>query len=404
MLLQVQEDKEILMAEETDAEAETGALVDINGNIYTIGHNGEGEIGVGNTANYIILVHLGENSIKVDKNIINLVKGNSEQIKKTKITLGFNLLQDKINQGNSTYKSLDETVATVDENGKVTAVGIGTTYVTIHNTENDLYASVKVNVNYDDKNNVTTAKVAAGNNHFIALKSNGTAYTWGYNGYGQLGTGDTANRTTMTPVKINGEIATDIIDVAASSSHTLVLRKDGTVWSAGDNGYGVLGNSTNTNYDSSSGNTTTFNQVINSNDSTGYLQNVIAIATSSGNSYALTSDGEVYGWGYNYRGQLGNGTTSDAGYGITKVQGISEVMQIATGEQYLEMLKADGTVWSVGYNGYGQLGTNDTGKRVTATQMLNADGTALTGVKEISTSNQHNNNIKRRWNSMGSRI
>ena len=140
-------------------------------------------------------------SIKVDKNIINLVKGNSEQIKKTKITLGFNLLQDKINQGSDTYKSLDETVATVDENGKVKAVGIGTTYITIHNTENDLYASVKVNVNYDDNNNVTTAKVAAGNNHFIALKSNGTAYTWGYNGYGQLGTGDGANRLTMTQQK-----------------------------------------------------------------------------------------------------------------------------------------------------------------------------------------------------------
>ena len=192
----------------------------------------------------------------------------------------------------------------------------------------------------------------------------------------------------MTPVKINGEVATDIIDVSASRYHTLVLRKDGTVWSAGDNGYGVLGNSTNTNYDSSSGNTTTFNQVINSNDSTGYLQNIIAIATSNVNSYALTSDGEVYGWGYNYRGQLGNGTTSDAGYGITKVQGISEVMQIATGEQYLEMLKADGTVWGVGLNDYGELGTNDTGTRVTATQMLNADGTALTGVKEISASNQ----------------
>ena len=215
----------------------------------------------------------------VDKNIINLVKGNSEQIG-YKLSLGFNLLKDTKEAVNSTYKSLDETVATVDENGKVTAVGIGTTYVTIHNTENDLYASVKVNVNYDADNNVTTAKVAAGNNHFIALKSNGTAYTWGYNGYGQLGTGDGTNRLTMTPVKINGEVATDIIDVAAAANHTLVLRKDGTVWSAGDNWYGVLGNSTNTNDYGDSGNTTTFNQVLNSNDPTGYLQNVIAIATS----------------------------------------------------------------------------------------------------------------------------
>ena len=149
------------------------------------------------------------------------------------------------------------------------------------------------------------------------------------------------------------------------------------MWSAGDNWYGVLGNSTNTNDYGDSGNTTTFNQVLNSNDPTGYLQNVIAIATSSGNSYALTSDGEVYGWGINRQGQLGIGGTTGGynGLGVNKVQGISEVMQISTGYLYLEMLKADGTVWGVGLNDYGELGTNDTGTRVTATQMLNADGT-----------------------------
>ena len=386
----VQADKKILTAEETNSENETGIIVDTKGYIYAVGYNAEGEIGVGYTRNLSKLIRVTETKMLVKKNIINIVKGSSANIGSLTFTIKYNLLTDTINGKNFEYKSLDNTIATVDGNGTVTAVGIGTTYITIHNTENNLYASVKINVNYDKDNNVTEAKVEAGNNHFIALKSNGTAYTWGYNGYGQLGTGDGANRLTMTPVKINGEVATDIIDVAAATNHTLVLRKDGTVWSAGDDYYGVLGNSTDTNDNGGSGNTTTFNQVLNSNDPTGYLQNVIAIATSDSNSYALTSDGEVYGWGRNRQGQLGIGGTTGGynGLGVNKVQGIEEVMQISTGYLYLEMLKADGTVWGVGLNDYGELGTNDTGYRTTATQMLNADGTALTGVKEISASNQ----------------
>ena len=223
-------------------------------------------------------------------------------------------------------------------------------------------------------------KVAAGNNHFIALKSDGTAYTWGLNNCGQLGTGDTTNRLTMTPVKINGEVATDIIDVAASTNHTVLLRKDGTVWAAGDNSYVLLGTK-------ESGDKKEFTQVADSNDTTEYLQNIIAIATSEYNSYALTSNGEVYAWGENWRGQIGDGTIVNTSYKPSKVQGISNVIQITSGESGLEMLKSDGTVWGIGYNGYGQLGTGNTTNQTKLTQVLTAENTPITNAKHINTSN-----------------
>ena len=63
--------------------------------------------------------------------------------------------------------------------------GIGTTYVRIADETNKIYGSIKVNVNEIDGK--TYPKVAAGQNHFIALKSDGTAYAWGQNANGNLG-------------------------------------------------------------------------------------------------------------------------------------------------------------------------------------------------------------------------
>lgn len=82
-----------------------------------------------------------------------------------------------------------------------------------------------------------------------SIKGNGTVWTWGYNGNGQLGLGDTNARTEPTQAKQKNlrrwnkeeELITDAIDIAASYNHTIILRADGTVWSTGYNQYGELG-------------------------------------------------------------------------------------------------------------------------------------------------------------------
>jgi len=75
-----------------------------------------------------------------------------------------------------------------------------------------------------------------GNNHFVALKADGTVWTWGRNAEGQLGLGDNKNKVEATKTNMK-----NVIDIAAGVQHTIVLKSDGTVWTTGYNNYGQLG-------------------------------------------------------------------------------------------------------------------------------------------------------------------
>ena len=90
--------------------------------------------------------------------------------------------------------------------------------------------------------------VAAGGAFTVALKYDGTVWTWGNNTNGELGRGD--KNSVYSPVQVKSadgnSYLTDIIFVSAGSNHTLALRKDGTVWAWGLNTYGQLGNNTTT--------------------------------------------------------------------------------------------------------------------------------------------------------------
>ena len=72
----------------------------------------------------------------------------------------------------------------------------------------------------------------------MALKTNGTVWSWGWNHFGQLGDGTTTSR--RVPVRV--ENLTGVIQIAGARDHALALRSDGTVWAWGDNEFGNLGN------------------------------------------------------------------------------------------------------------------------------------------------------------------
>lgn len=227
-----------------------------------------------------------------------------------------------------------------------------------------------------------------GNNHFVALKANGEVWTWGYNGYGNLGLYNNDNQT--KPSKTDIYDASDetqevyAIDVAAGYQHTLVLKSDGTVWATGYNGYGQLGIG-------DTANTNSFVQVKGPNGE-GYLTDVVEIAANNSSSYALKSDGTVYSWGYNHYGQfgIGYGTGGNANPYPVKMQKIANAIQITAGENHVSILDADGSVWSLGYNGYGQFGLNNTTGYVLPQKMLNESGTeVLKGIKKIAAGLHH---------------
>jgi alpha-tubulin suppressor-like RCC1 family protein len=186
-----------------------------------------------------------------------------------------------------------------------------------------------------------------GGHHTLALRGDGTVWAWGGNGSGQLGDGTTTNRNTAVPV--SG--LTDVVAIAAGSGHSLAVLSDGTVWAWGSNSAGELGDGTTT------GRTTPVR--------VSGLTGVVAVtAGSGGHSLALLSDGTVWGWGANYAGQLGNGTSSPSATTTPgQVSGLTGAVGIAAGRDHSLALLSDGTVWAWGGNGFGQLGDGSTTDR-----------------------------------------
>jgi alpha-tubulin suppressor-like RCC1 family protein len=134
--------------------------------------------------------------------------------------------------------------------------------------------------------------VSAGGNHSIAVKSDGTVWAWGFNEYGQLGLGYT-NRVEVTPKQT---LLSDVKRVAAGVSFTVALKNDGTVWTFGRNLSGQLGNGST--YQSATPVKVDLSGVED-----------IAVTAEGSHTLALKKDGTVWGWGGNSSGQLGAGVT-----------------------------------------------------------------------------------------------
>ncbi len=212
-------------------------------------------------------------------------------------------------------------------------------------------------------------KIAAGHNHSLALKSDGTVWAWGYNLNGQLGDGTTTDK--LTPVQTQG--ISSVQAIAAGNDFSLALKSDGTLWAWGSNTNGRLGDGTTTTR-------TTPVQVPG-------LSGVQAIAAGYNHSLALKSDGTVWAWGSNGSGQLGDGTTTNR-YTPVQVSGLSGINAVSVGGavagSHSLALKSDGTVWAWGYNSSGQLGDGTATNRKTPVQV-----SGLSNVQAIAALGSH---------------
>ncbi len=144
--------------------------------------------------------------------------------------------------------------------------------------------------------------IGAGGHNGMAQKSDGTLWTWGDNMAGQLGDGTTT--TVATPVQVKGPggvgFLTGAIALEGGEHHSLALRSDGTVWTWGDNMHGQLG-------DGTLAMRITPVQVVGLGG-VGFLTGVSAIHGGDHGSMAVKSDGTLLVWGGNEVGELGNGT------------------------------------------------------------------------------------------------
>lgn len=200
------------------------------------------------------------------------------------------------------------------------------------------------------------ATVSAGSQMGASIKTNGTLWTWGRNLFGSLGQNSDQNTVQRSsPVQVGA--LTNWQSVAVGEFFSCVaVKKDGTLWTWGENGYGQLG--LNDQYVNRSspvqvGSLTTWSQV------------------AAGNNFcaAIRTNGTLWTWGLNTSGQLGTGNIYNRSFPV-QVGGLTNWAKISAGGAHCVATKTDGTLWVWGLNSpSGALGLNDTINRSSPVQV-----------------------------------
>ena len=267
---------------------------------------------------------------------------------------------------NSTSRSTPVTTILGGTNWKSVAGGSDHTVAlktdgTLWSWGNNSYGQLGVNDNTDRLTPVTTLlggtnwkSVAGGSDHTVALKTDGTLWSWGINTSGQLGVNDTTDRITPVTTLLGG---TDWKSIACGRLHTVALKTDGTLWSWGYNNSGQLGVNDNTTR------ITPVTTLLGGN-------NWKSIACGSDHAISLKTDGTLWNWGNNSYGLLGVNDTTTRITPVTTLLGDNNWKSISGGINHTVAIKTDGTLWSWGRNNFGQLGVNDTTQRRTPVTTL----------------------------------
>lgn len=302
-----------------------------------------------------------------------------------------NVLVKAPEYGNLTWKSTNEEIAVVDENGNVTAKGEGETTIIVTEDLHGYKAQTTIYVTRNTDKTITIPQVEQGFNFTIVLKADGSVWATGANTNGECGIGKTdATINTLTEVKLaDGSPLTNIVKISAGYQHALALTADGKVYSWGLNTSGQLGINTNVN--------SIYAVEMLNTEGTEAVKDIIDIAAGGYHSAVLAKDGKVYSTGYNAHGELGNATNANSLI-LTKTEEVYNIVSLSGGMYYTTMLRGDGTVWTVGYNYYGHLGINTTqtgsaaasqGVTIARQAMNNTRDGALKNVIQISAGGWH---------------
>lgn len=187
------------------------------------------------------------------------------------------------------------------------------------------------------------AVLSAGFDHTHGVKTDGTLWSWGKNSnFGQLGLGDKTNRNSPSQV---GSL-TDWVGVDAANSGAFAIKSDGTLWAWGRNNYGILG----------LGNIIDYSSPVQ----VGSLANWAScsaggVESASNHVVALKTNGEMWSWGFNLNGRVGDGTVINRSSPV-QIGALTTWSVISGGGDESFAIKADGTLWSWGRNRDGVLG------------------------------------------------
>jgi alpha-tubulin suppressor-like RCC1 family protein len=191
----------------------------------------------------------------------------------------------------------------------------------------------------------------------LAIDKNGRLWSWGVNGNGQLGDGTSISK--LTPVSVIGAVKT-FCKVSVGGFHSLAIDKNGRLWAWGNNSNGQLGTNT-------FGTTSVATPV----SVLGAVKTFCHIAGGNSQSVAIDKNGQAWGWGFNGSGQTGDGGASDVLTPVS-VQGQKKTFcKIASGNGVTLSIDNYGRLWAWGFNGNAQIGDDSTVPKRTPTRVCN---------------------------------
>ena len=283
--------------------------IDSEGNLWTWGNNENGELGDGTT----------------------MSRTSPEQIKK----------ETKFIQISAGY---DHSIA-IDNEGNLWAWG--SNYQGQLGNERITISTIPVQIKSETK----FTQASAGRYNSLAIDNEGNLWAWGYNSYGQLGDGTTINRKKTIKIKENIKFTQ-----VSAQYHSLAIDREGDLWTWGYNYYGQLGDGT------------TINRASPVKISIGIkFKQILA-----GVDYSLAIDNKdnLWAWGSNYQGQLGiNNTSTKTSYTPIQVKKGTKFTQVSAGDYHSMAIDNKGNLWTWGNNLYGELGDGTTTDRSTPVQI-----------------------------------
>jgi alpha-tubulin suppressor-like RCC1 family protein len=283
-------------------------------------------------------------------------------------------LGNATNNGTTTANPTPTLIALPGQNGAITRIAAGFSHALVATSSGQLYAfgaDGRGQLGYSTAQpanpaptlvslpgqNGTIAQIAAGAGHSLVLTTGGQLYAFGANQYGQLGistaTVGTSNPyPTPTLVTLPGQAGT-ITQIAASESDSLVATSSGQLYSFGENNDGQLGNATNAG-------TMAANFAPALVTLPGQAGTITQIVACTGHMLALTSSGQLYAFGSNSEGQLGNsanlGKTNSTPMAVTLPGQVGTITRISGGVLQSYAVTSSGQLFAFGDNNYGELG------------------------------------------------
>ena len=238
-------------------------------------------------------------------------------------------------------------------------------------------------------------QVALGTSHSGAIDSSGDLWMWGDNDNGQVGNAHAGGVRSVSPTNITEKFKLGkdekIVQVALGTSHSAAIDSTGDLWMWGDNTYGQVGNG-------NGGINKKVSSPVNISEMYDDFEKIVQVSLGRNHSAAIEEDGDLWVWGDNQYGQLGDGEGGSEGFSSTPIKisnqfdnGNVGIKQIEVGDVHSGAIDSDGNLWMWGYVGNCRVGDNGIDNRLEPINLTQHAGNNLKGktIKQVSLGYSH---------------